>query len=293
MFLSAIRIGDFVYGTTGDFGPAFLTALNLETGESAWQVRGFARASLLHADGKVIVMNEDGDLALARMTPSGADILSRAKIFDTVSWTVPTLVGTTLYARDREKVVALDLGEPTAASRRATVGAAPNRPASTAPALPRTPPPPASFAGSWMLDAAASTVTDGAGFSGLMAAGAPRWIFVTQPANGTLIVESPVNTSHTRFYRPGRSTTTAIANGTITMSTSWLGATLVAEGRIAASSGSVTAVKETITRDTDALVVDIVAGDKVSRLRYVPLTTVGPCSSWPTACKKAGAQPRH
>ena len=48
MFLSAIRVGDFVYGTTGDFGPAFLTALNIKTGESAWQVRGFARASLLH-----------------------------------------------------------------------------------------------------------------------------------------------------------------------------------------------------------------------------------------------------
>ena len=34
----------------------------------------------------------------------------RRKIFDTTSWTVPTLVGTTLYARDREKIVALDLG---------------------------------------------------------------------------------------------------------------------------------------------------------------------------------------
>ncbi|HVQ40857.1 MAG TPA: PQQ-binding-like beta-propeller repeat protein, partial [Vicinamibacterales bacterium] len=60
MFLSSIRIGDFVYGTTGDFGPAFLTALNIKTGESPWQVRGFARASLVAADGKVIVMNEDG-----------------------------------------------------------------------------------------------------------------------------------------------------------------------------------------------------------------------------------------
>jgi outer membrane protein assembly factor BamB len=112
MFLSAIRVGDFVYGTTGDFGPAFLTALNIKTGESAWQVRGFARASLLYADGKMIVMNEDGDLAIARLAPTGAEILSRAKIFDTVTWTAPTLVGTTLYARDREKIVALDLGVP-------------------------------------------------------------------------------------------------------------------------------------------------------------------------------------
>ena len=32
MFLNAIRVGDYVYGTTGDFGPAFLTALNIKTG---------------------------------------------------------------------------------------------------------------------------------------------------------------------------------------------------------------------------------------------------------------------
>jgi outer membrane protein assembly factor BamB len=110
MFLNAIRLGDHVYGTTGDFGPAFLTALNIKTGQSAWQHRGFGRASLLHADGKTLILDEDGDLALARLTPEGATILSEAKVFDTVSWTVPTLVGTTLYARDRQKMVALDLG---------------------------------------------------------------------------------------------------------------------------------------------------------------------------------------
>lgn len=111
MFLNAIRLGDHVYGTTGDFGPAFLTALNVKTGQAAWQHRGFGRASLVHADGKTIIMDEDGDLALAKLAPEGVTILSEAKkVFDTTSWTVPTLVGKTLYARDREKIVALDLG---------------------------------------------------------------------------------------------------------------------------------------------------------------------------------------
>ena len=111
MFLNAIRLGDHVYGTTGDFGPAFLTALEIKTGKPVWQHRGFGRASLLYADGKAIVMDEDGDLALAKLTPEGVTILSEAKkVFDTTSWTVPTLVGTTLYARDREKIVALNLG---------------------------------------------------------------------------------------------------------------------------------------------------------------------------------------
>jgi outer membrane protein assembly factor BamB len=288
MFLSSIRIGDFVYGTTGDFGPAFLTALNIKTGQSAWQVRGFARASLLHADGKVIIMNEDGDLALARLTPAGAEILSRTKIFDTTSWTAPTLAGTTLYARDREKIVALNLG--TGRERggqsgdrgvdRARQDGRPYPPLST-------PAPPAVLSGSWKLDAAASTVTDGANFAGLVAKGAPPWLFVTQPINGTLIVESPINTGHTRFYRFGRSTTTEIADGTITMSAAWVGKAIVAEGRTTSSNGASVVVKETISRDGDALVVEIVSGANTSKLRYTRLTDVGPCESWPTPCKRS------
>ena len=47
-----------------------------------------------------------------RLTPQGATVLAQARVFDTTSWTAPTLVGTTLYARDREKIVALDMGKP-------------------------------------------------------------------------------------------------------------------------------------------------------------------------------------
>jgi outer membrane protein assembly factor BamB len=111
MFLSALRLGDYVYGTSGDFGPALLTALEVKTGRTLWQQRGFGKASLIHADGKAILLDEDGDLALLRLSPEGATVLARAKLFETRSWTVPTLVGTTLFARDRETIVALDLGK--------------------------------------------------------------------------------------------------------------------------------------------------------------------------------------
>jgi outer membrane protein assembly factor BamB len=110
MFLTSLRIGDTIYGTAGDFGPAFLTALDVKTGETLWQHRGFGRASLLQAGGKTLILDEDGDLALATMTPEGVTVHSEFKLFETTSWTVPTLAGTTLFARDREKVTALDLG---------------------------------------------------------------------------------------------------------------------------------------------------------------------------------------
>lgn len=110
MFANALRLGDHLYATHGDFGPAVMTALNVNTGEIAWQERGFGRSSFVYADGKAFVIDEDGDLALVRLSPQGMTVLARTRIFDTVSWTAPTLVGTSLYARDREKIVALDVG---------------------------------------------------------------------------------------------------------------------------------------------------------------------------------------
>ena len=110
MFANALRLGDHLYASHGDFGPAVTTALDIRTGDVAWQQRGFGRSSFVYADGKAIIIDEDGDLALARLSPKEMVVLSQVHLFDTVSWTVPTLVGTTLYVRDREKVIALNVG---------------------------------------------------------------------------------------------------------------------------------------------------------------------------------------
>ena len=110
-FLNPIRLGDFVYGTSGQGATAVMTATRVATGETAWRERGFSRASLLHADGKTLILEEDGDLSLVVLAPGGMTRLASTPLFDTRSWTAPTLVGTILYARDREKIVALDLSE--------------------------------------------------------------------------------------------------------------------------------------------------------------------------------------
>ncbi|MCY4120068.1 MAG: PQQ-binding-like beta-propeller repeat protein [Acidobacteria bacterium] len=110
-FLNPIRLGDFVYGTSGQGATALMTATRVATGETAWRERGFSRASLLHADGKTLILEEDGDLTLAVLTPRGMTRLATTPLFATRSWTAPTLAGATLYARDRERIVALDLGE--------------------------------------------------------------------------------------------------------------------------------------------------------------------------------------
>ena len=107
---TVIRIGDFVYGSSGDFGATFLTAVDIRTGNVAWQDRAFARAQLLYADGKLVVLDEDGTLGLAIVSPQGLKVLGKAQILDNRAWTPPTLVGTKLYVRDRKTIAAFDLG---------------------------------------------------------------------------------------------------------------------------------------------------------------------------------------
>jgi len=109
-FGNVLRIGDYFFGSSGDFGPSFLTAVNALTGQIAWQDRSFSKVSFVRAGDKVILLDEDGNLGLVTMSADGLKILSRAQVAQSVSWTVPTLIGTTLYVRDRANVMALDVG---------------------------------------------------------------------------------------------------------------------------------------------------------------------------------------
>lgn len=108
----AVRIGDYVYGSSGDFGPAFLACINAKTGEIAWRKRGISKATLIGADGKLIVLDEDGTLYLVKATPEKFQLLGKLKdVCEKTAWTAPTLSGRTLYLRDRKRVIAFDLGQ--------------------------------------------------------------------------------------------------------------------------------------------------------------------------------------
>lgn len=104
-----IRLGEFVYASSGDFGPAPMTAINVKTGEIAWQDRSFPKANFVYADGKLILLDEDGQLALATLSPQGMKVLAKASLLEHTAWTPPTLTGTRLYLRDRKMITALDL----------------------------------------------------------------------------------------------------------------------------------------------------------------------------------------
>jgi outer membrane protein assembly factor BamB len=285
MFLNTIRLGHFIYGSNGDLGPSILAAMDVATGQIAWQHRGVGRVSMVYADGKAIMLSEDGDLTLAKLAPEGVTVLSQAKLFETRSWTVPTLVGTTLYARDREKIVALDLGNGATVRQSDSATVRQSDSATVGPSMSPD------LAGTWTLDAGRSRVGT-ATLAGLAKAGAPETLHITHAVNGTILIESQINESQSRLYRPGGTTITPVVpSGSITMTSKWVGGTLVSEGRQESASAEPVTVKEvfTLRSDTRTLTIETSATSggttATSTLVYVPSTGVEPCQQWPTPCK--------
>jgi len=110
-FGNAMRVGNLILGSSGDFGPAFFIAVDVESGEEIWRERTFGRAQMVHADSKLVIVDEGGDLAIASVAPNGLKVHARAELLTENAWTPPTLVGTRLYVRDRKDVVAVELEE--------------------------------------------------------------------------------------------------------------------------------------------------------------------------------------
>lgn len=109
-FGNAVRFGSRVYASNGDAGSAPLAAIDIMTGEMVWRDRTVGRATLVGAGARLILLDEDGNLALMTPGADGPVVHARAQITQGLAWTAPTLSGTTLYVRDRQHIMALDLG---------------------------------------------------------------------------------------------------------------------------------------------------------------------------------------
>jgi hypothetical protein len=107
--VTSVNVGDYVFGSTGGQAPHFFSAINMNTGKIAWRKRGFSKATVVYADGRLILLDEEGTLGLASATPEALTVHSKYKLFDDTAWTVPTVVGSTMYVRDKHKIMALDL----------------------------------------------------------------------------------------------------------------------------------------------------------------------------------------
>jgi outer membrane protein assembly factor BamB len=106
---NTVANGTTVYGSSGDFGPAPVTAIDLGSGQVLWQDRTFSKANFVRKGDRTIVLDEDGVLGVVSLTPKGMQVHSKTPVLSSNAWTIPTLAGTKLYARDRREIVALEM----------------------------------------------------------------------------------------------------------------------------------------------------------------------------------------
>ena len=112
-FGNAVRDKGRIYASNGDFGAAPFAAIDIATGDMVWRDRSVPRSTIVGVSRSqgmlLILLDEDGTLALATPGDAGLVVHARAGVLSARAWTAPTLSGTTLYLRDLKQIVALDL----------------------------------------------------------------------------------------------------------------------------------------------------------------------------------------
>jgi hypothetical protein len=98
-------MGDYLLGSK----ERIVTCVDIKTGSRVWVERAFNNAICMVTGGKLLAYDLNGSLGIATATAEGLTVHSSCQVTERVSLTPPTLVGTTLYLRDRKHIMALDL----------------------------------------------------------------------------------------------------------------------------------------------------------------------------------------
>jgi outer membrane protein assembly factor BamB len=107
---TAVAHGGYLYGIDGrQEQRARLRCVELKTGKVRWTREDFGCGSLLLADGKLIILNEDGDLVLVEPTPEAYREKARAHVLTSPCRSPLALANGRLYGRDGKKLVCWDL----------------------------------------------------------------------------------------------------------------------------------------------------------------------------------------
>jgi outer membrane protein assembly factor BamB len=86
-----------------------LTCLDVRTGAVRWRKRGFERGTLIRVDDRLVVLGENGRLALVECDPKGYRQTASARVLKRPCWTLPVLADGMLLVRDQNDVVCLDV----------------------------------------------------------------------------------------------------------------------------------------------------------------------------------------
>jgi outer membrane protein assembly factor BamB len=109
-YATCVRRGDLLFGFDGrqEQGPAF-ACVDWKTGKSLWRKDNFGAGSVLISGDKLLILLETGELVLAEANGAAYKELQRAQVIGSSTRAFPALADGFLYARDKTKLVRLEL----------------------------------------------------------------------------------------------------------------------------------------------------------------------------------------
>jgi outer membrane protein assembly factor BamB len=109
---SAVHKDGYLYGLykPDRLGPESLRCIDIETGKIKWLQKGFSwRGGTTLLGDRLIVQNNNGDLAVVQAAPDAYKELSRTHAVDGQAWTMATIADTQIFARSTSQAACLDL----------------------------------------------------------------------------------------------------------------------------------------------------------------------------------------
>lgn len=100
-----------IYGVDGrqDGGEVTLKCFDPESRKEYWSQSGLSYATLIAADGMLLVMQTDGELKLVKLTTRRYEELASAKLLPGISRALPALAGGRFYVRNERTLACFDL----------------------------------------------------------------------------------------------------------------------------------------------------------------------------------------
>lgn len=108
-FSSSVVHEGFIYGLDG----SILSCVEASTGELKWKGGRYGSGQVILASGHLIVVTEEGELALVRADPSAHQEITRFPAIEGTTWNHPAMSDGILVIRNVEEMAAFDLRQRT------------------------------------------------------------------------------------------------------------------------------------------------------------------------------------
>lgn len=104
-FTTAVRHGEHLYG----LDDGILTCIAIKDGKRAWKDGRYGHGQLLLADDLLVILGEEGELALVAATPDSFRELGKIDALKGKTWNCPALANGYVYIRNDQEMARYDL----------------------------------------------------------------------------------------------------------------------------------------------------------------------------------------